>query len=108
MRTMQTHIKKEWVLLALCAALLLLASCAPGINELANVPSRTGVVAGFWRGLWNGLIAPITFIISLFDKNVQMYDVHNNGGWYNLGFFLGITALAGGGAGGARARRRRQ
>ncbi len=86
---------------------LVLASCAPGANELANVPSQTGVVAGFWRGLWNGIIAPVTFIISLFDKGVQMYDVHNNGGWYNLGFFLGITALFGGGAGGVRARRRR-
>ena len=94
-------------LLLLGVVLLVLASCAPGVNELANIPSQTGVVAGFWRGLWNGIIAPVTFIISLFDKGVQMYDVHNNGGWYNLGFFLGITALFGGGAGGARARRRR-
>jgi len=94
-------------LLLLGVVLLVLASCAPGVNELSNVPSQTGVVAGFWRGLWNGIIAPVTFIISLFDKGVQMYDVHNNGGWYNLGFFLGITALFGGGAGGARARRRR-
>jgi len=93
--------------LLLGVVLLVLAGCAPGVNELANVPSQTGVVAGFWRGLWNGIIAPVTFIISLFDKGVQMYDVHNNGGWYNLGFFLGITALFGGGAGGARARRRR-
>jgi hypothetical protein len=99
--------KKHLVLFAVCAAVLLLAGCAPGLNELVNVPSRTGVVAGFWRGLWNGVIAPVTFIISLFDKGVQMYDVHNNGAWYNLGFFLGVTALFGGGAGGARARRRR-
>lgn len=94
-------------LLLLGVVLIVLASCAPGMNELANIPSQTGVVAGFWRGLWNGIIAPVTFIISLFNKGVQMYDVHNNGGWYNLGFFLGITALFGGGAGGARARRRR-
>jgi hypothetical protein len=94
-------------LLLLGVALLVLASCAPGVNELANIPGQTGVVAGFWRGLWNGIIAPVTFIISLFNKGVQMYDVHNNGGWYNLGFFLGVTALCGGGAGGARARRRR-
>jgi hypothetical protein len=94
-------------LLLLCLVLVVLAGCAPGINELSNIPSHTGVVAGFWRGLWNGIIAPVTFIISLFNHNVQMYDVHNNGGWYNLGFFLGITTLFGGGAGGARARRRR-
>jgi hypothetical protein len=99
--------KKHLLLFAVCATVLLLAACAPGLNELVNVPSRTGVVAGFWRGLWNGVIAPVTFIISLFDKGVQMYDVHNNGAWYNLGFFLGVTALFGGGAGGARARRRR-
>ena len=98
--------KLPWILVPL-AAVLLLAGCAPGVNELANVPSQTGVVAGFWRGLWNGVIAPVTFIISLFNGHVQMYDVHNNGGWYNFGFFVGVTALFGGGAGGARARRRR-
>jgi hypothetical protein len=99
--------KKALLLLTLALVLLVLASCAPGINELTNVPSRTGVVANFWRGLWNGVIAPVTLIISFFDKNVQMYDPHNNGAWYNIGFFLGITALFSGGAGGARARRRR-
>lgn len=99
--------KKTVLLLAIIMVLLLLASCAPGINELINVPSRTGVVAGFWRGLWNGMIAPITLIISFFDKNVQMYDPHNTGAGYNIGFFLGISVVFGGGAGGARARRRR-
>jgi hypothetical protein len=100
--------KKAFFLLTLILVLLMLASCAPGINELSNVPSQTGVVAGFWRGLWNGVISPVTFIISLFDKGVQMYDVHNNGGWYNFGFFIGITALFGGGAGSARRARRRR
>jgi len=99
--------KRTVLILAIAAGALALAACAPGVNELANVPSPTGVVAGFWRGLWNGVIAPVTFIISLFNANVQMYDVHNNGAWYNLGFFIGITALFGGGAGSA-ARRRRQ
>ena len=99
--------KKALILLTIAMVLLMLASCAPGVNELANVPSRTGVVAGFWRGLWNGAIAPVTLIISFFDKTVQMYDPHNTGVGYNIGFFLGITVLFGGGAGGARARRRR-
>jgi len=99
--------KKLPLVLAVLAVVLVLASCAPGANDMANVPSPTGVVAGFWRGLWNGVIAPVTFIISLFNKNVQLYDVHNNGGWYNFGFLVGITAVFGGGAGSARARRRR-
>ena len=98
--------KKTLALLLLVVVVLLLAGCAPGVNELSNVPSRTGVVAGFWRGLWNGVIAPVTFIISLFNKNVQMYEVHNNGTWYNLGFLLGAMIIFGGGSGGAASRRR--
>jgi len=49
----------------------------------------------------------VTFMISLFNRGVQFYDVHNNGGWYNFGFILGIMLVFGGGAGGARSRRRR-
>jgi hypothetical protein len=36
-----------------------------------------------------------------------MYEVHNNGGWYNFGFLLGMMILLGGGGGGAAARRHR-
>src|SRR5512146_1075389 len=96
------------LLLALLAAVLaVLSSCAPGPNELLGSAGSTGVVAGFWRGLWNGIIAPITFIVSLFNHAVQVYEVHNNGGWYNFGFLLGMMLVFGGGAGGARGRRRR-
>ncbi len=91
-------------LLLLCLAL---ASCAPGPNEMAGTPDAKGIVAGFWYGLWHGIISPVTFIISLFNHTVQIYDAHNNGGWYNFGFMLGVGVFLGGGAGGAsRARRR--
>ena len=87
-------------------ALVLLAGCAPGPNQLRGSAGESGVVAGFWRGLWNGIIAPVTFIISLFTPKVQMYDVHNNGGWYNFGFILGMSIIFGGSAGGSCSRRR--
>ena len=100
--------RKAHVWMAMALALLVLASCAPGSNELVNSTNKEGIVAGFWRGLWNGIIAPVTFVISLFNHDVQIYEVHNNGGWYNFGFILGAAAIFGGGAGGgARARRRR-
>jgi uncharacterized spore protein YtfJ len=86
-------------------ALVLLAGCAPGANELTNTANRNGIVAGFWRGVWNGIIAPVTFVISLFNKDVLMYEVHNNGALYNLGFLLGVIIIFGGGAGGAKARK---
>ncbi len=86
-------------LLLVCVVVLagFLAGCAPGVNSLANTPGPQGAVAGFWQGLWNGIISPVTFIISLFNRNVQVYEVHNNGGWYNLGFLLGVIIIFGGG-----------
>jgi hypothetical protein len=95
------------LLLGVLFALLLVvtAGCAPGANNLANTPDEQGNIAGFWQGLWHGIIAPVTFIISLFSANVHMYEVHNNGGWYNFGFLLGMMIILGGGGGGAAARR---
>jgi hypothetical protein len=53
--------------------------------------------AGFWGGLWHGMIAPLTFLISLFAEGVSIYETNNNGRWYEFGFMLGIGAYAGGG-----------
>ena len=86
--------------------LLMLAGCAPGPNPVEGIADEGGQVAGFWHGLWHGIIAPITWIISLFSENVGMYEVHNNGGWYNLGFVLGASIILGGG-GAASGRRGR-
>jgi len=55
------------------------------------LPGSDGSVAGFWLGLWHGLIVPISFFVSLLNGNVSLYEVHNNGGWYNLGFVLGVS-----------------
>ena len=84
------------------AVVLLLASCAPGPNSLEKTPNGDGRVAGFWLGLWQGLIAPITFIISIFTKNVRIYEIHNSGTWYNLGFVMGAGLFLHGGILGSR------
>lgn len=83
----------------LIAAVLLLAGCAAGGNNVAHVDAPH--IAGFWLGLWHGLISPITFLISLFNNHVNIYDVHNNGNWYNVGFMLGVSAVFSGPAGSA-------
>jgi uncharacterized spore protein YtfJ len=98
--------KKAISIVLVAFILLSLAGCAPGPNSFVNTNNEKGYVAGFWYGLWNGAIAPITFIISLFNHKVQVYEVHNNGGWYNFGFMLGISVAFGGSAGGAARRRR--
>src|SRR5258707_8339492 len=39
--------------------------------------------AGFWAGLWHGMISPITFIVSLFTPCVRIYETRNRGRWYD-------------------------
>jgi len=53
--------------------------------------------AGFWAGLWHGLISPITFLVSLFSSNVRIYETNNRGRWYDFGFIIGVSGAFGGG-----------
>ncbi len=84
-------------LTGLIVLLMALSACAPGPNPAEKTTAADGKIAGFWLGLWHGLISPITFVISLFSKTVRLYEVHNNGGWYNFGFVLGAGLFLGGG-----------
>ena len=76
------------ITLVLLFAVILITSCFPGTNPSQDVASEFGVNAGFLRGLWHGVIAPFTFIVSLFTENINMYEVYNNGGWYDFGFVI--------------------
>jgi hypothetical protein len=100
--------KSPLMLVPLAAtSLLLLASCAAGPNNVAQVNAVH--VAGFWQGLWQGLISPITFLVSLFNDTVNIYEVHNNGNWYNFGIMIGASAtFSGVGRSGAAAGSRRK
>ena len=56
---------------------------------------------GFLRGLWDGFIFFWSWIVSLFVPEVAIYQVPNNGGWYDFGYFIGIVVF---GAGARRTR----
>ena len=98
------------VILIICS--LIFISCAAGPNDFVKSGNEEGKIAGFWSGIWHGIISPIAFIVSLFNKNVNVYEVHNSGGWYNAGFLLGVSMVLGGSGGGAgskwRKRRKRR
>ncbi len=87
--------------------LFVLAGCTAGVNPAVDVPDVDGKVAGFWTGLWHGLISFVTFIISLFTDKVNIYELHNSGNWYDFGFILGVSIIFGGGASTRRCKRRR-
>jgi len=100
-----------FVTILLVLVTLLLAACAPGSdievntpdstieltspgpNPQLNEPAENGRVAGVAQGLWHGLIAPVTLVGSFFNPDMQMYEVHNNGREYNLGFLVGVALV---------------
>lgn len=49
----------------------------------------------FLYGLVQGYYVVVTFIISLFNHKVTIYQTPNTGVSYNLGFVLGITSGTG-------------
>jgi hypothetical protein len=93
------------VVVAVLGAVMVLSSCAADPNPVVG----TGEDApGFLMGLWHGIIIFFTFVISLFTDDVTIYEVANDGNWYDFGFVLGAMISLGGGGAGARGRRKRR
>lgn len=78
-------------LLIFITSLLLLSSCTAGDTQFTQDNP-----AGFWYGLWHGIIAFISLIIHIFNDNVAVYEVNNIGGWYDFGFLSGVVLIWGG------------
>lgn len=74
------------ILLVVCLAVLL-AGCAPG-HERFSVGTQP---AGFFWGVWHGWIAPFSLIAGFFRPAIRLYETHNTGWWYDLGFYLAVV-----------------
>lgn len=79
--------KNIFVFIAFC---FFLTGCIAGDPSYENNP------AGFFHGLWHGMIVWITFFVSLFHSGVDIYELNNVGGWYDFGFILGAGGSSGG------------
>lgn len=84
---------RSFKLLSVITLILLLTSCAAGDAQFTQDSP-----AGFWYGLWHGMIAVISLIIHVFNESVVVYEIDNIGGWYDFGFLLGIICIWGGGS----------
>ena len=95
---------KKFIPLFVLVGLALVAAAIYIIVYHVGMPTRdlSGAPANFWLGLWQGLIICLSFIASWFDNNIVLYQVHNNGFWYNLGYIIGLIII---GAGSGASRR---
>jgi hypothetical protein len=91
--------KTLFYIVSFLAIIILLTGCAPGNERFDTDP------AGFWWGLWHGLISLIAFIVSLFNDDWTIYEINNNGKMYNLGFILGCIIFYSGGIFGSKKRK---
>ena len=94
---MEEKMKKFIPLFVLIGVALIAFAVYIVINRLgmATVSPQS---AGFFLGLWQGIIVILAFIVSWFDSNITIYQAGNNGFWYNLGYILGLSIALGGGA----------
>ena len=72
----------------LLLGILALTACA--VQTSATVQPAA---PGFWLGVAHGFIFPFAFIGSLFNNDIAVYSVPNNGTWYNFGYFIGVVFL---------------
>ena len=79
---------------------LFMAGCAAGDTRFDESP------AGFFAGLWHGVILVIAFVVSLFSDSVSIYESNNCGHLYDLGFVLGAMGALGGGCSVKRSKRK--
>ncbi len=83
--------RQHIVMFAATLGILALAGCAERPMGHAGDPA-------FVRGLIDGLVAPISFVLSLFSDTIRMYQFPNIGRWYDFGFLIGLSAWGGGGS----------
>jgi hypothetical protein len=83
----------------LCVALrlTLLALLAIVLSGCANQPVPNSYdPPGFFSGFLHGFLILFSLIGSFFT-DVRIYAFPNSGVWYDVGYFLGIVSLIGGG-----------
>ena len=78
-----------WVV-GVCASLVLGCATQPAVPGFLS-----GDPPGFAMALLHGLIAPFALVGSVFAE-VRIYAFPNSGLFYDLGFFLGLSAWGGG------------
>lgn len=74
-------------ILVLAVLVLAVTGCVPGDGR--HDPDEP---ANFVWGIWHGWIAPISLIISAFNPERAIYETHNTGFWYDLGFYVAVIA----------------
>ncbi len=79
------------ITLLLLVVILSFTACMPRQDQ-NNAQKK----AGFFWGIWHGWIAPVSLIVGFFNDEIRIYETHNTGWWYDLGFYIAVIGGFGG------------
>jgi hypothetical protein len=82
---------KNYKFLIVLIFVLLLTGCADNVDYFKAAAMEP---VGFWYGLWHGMTATFALIGHLFNDDIAVYAIYNNGGWYDFGFLIGVGAFS--------------
>lgn len=73
--------------------LLIVIFSFPGISNAFVIQSdySSYAPAGFFLGIWHGLLAPWSLIARWFISDIGMYAINNTGWFYDGGFLIGVA-----------------
>lgn len=83
--------RKMLLLTSLLVVVALLSGCLPGDGSATPADP-----AGFFWGIWHGWLAPVSLVLSIFKPSLALYEVHNTGFFYDLGFYMAVVSGFGG------------
>lgn len=90
---MTSQIFRSYKPFLLLPLVVLVSACAAGDPRFSQDSP-----AGFWWGIWHGIISVVSLIIHVFNESVLVYEKYNSGGWYDFGFLIGVITVWGGGS----------
>ena len=85
--------KKLFSIFLMLGVLLVSFSCA-STQDVSVCLETAGEASGFWGGILDGILVPFAIIGKAFDSEVAIYNVNNNGFWYDLGYAFGCGGLS--------------
>ena len=87
----KSSFKKIILLVMMVSILFVVSGCLPG--DGSKTPTNP---AGLLSGIWHGWVAPLSLVLSIFNKQISIYEVFNTGFWYDFGFYAAIISGFGG------------
>lgn len=82
---------KKFILLIIANITIILVSSVSAEAFVKNYQYSQYNPAGFFSGIWHGLLSPYSLVARWFMDDVVMYAIPNTGWFYDASFLIGVS-----------------